>query len=167
MSLKFKATILAAVGSLLLGLVLVSTASPAQAVGCVGSSCTGKGPVANSCDNDASTWTSVAFHIPGNGDARAYLTYSNACNAFWTRAPSICAIYGNEHEFLIQIVKKRMNDELLYRHIEGVELCQTGGTGPVWDWTNMAGAAANTKIKGCVGFDLTSGRQWECTPWWS
>ena len=140
-----------------------ASTSSATAVGCFANGCTGEGPVSNSCDDDASVWTTESI-TTAYGPVISQFIYSPACRAFWARGRSINT--GEEHgengNYLIRIVKRRLSDDsLLYKH----EATVYGNMAHAYEWTNMAGAGTSpsSKIRACVEW----AGNWKCTPWWS
>ena len=67
----------------LLTAALVLPATPANAVGCYSTSCSGKDPQTMGCASDAVTRTEISA-----SGARFQMRYSPACNAAWTRTLS-------------------------------------------------------------------------------
>jgi hypothetical protein len=113
-------------GALLSGVLLAAgltavTATTASAVGCVGESCTNKGPVAMGCTKDQRLISNPAW------SPELQVLYSPACRAVWA-ASNWEPLYGC---WYLEIERARSN--LIPHSRLRVQHCQ----GEKYEWTNM------------------------------
>ena len=146
--------LVALVGSL----AVQSATAPARAASCFQNGCTGLGPVATHCDDDARS--------EGNADIRnAYgmssvsLMWSPTCKAFWARGLSLNGgASPYEPNYRIRIEKRRVSDNvLLYKDVATVYSDTS-----FYEWTLMAGDTLSSKVRACVEWDGV----WKCTVYW-
>ncbi|MFF2849698.1 DUF2690 domain-containing protein [Streptomyces sp. NPDC058001] len=108
-------------------LTMIPLAGTASAVGCNGTGCENKGPVAMGCDADAHTVVVGEVYSTGGGRTDFELRWSNKCWAGWART--------GDSKYAATISVEKWNPD---RTVLITRRTVTIADG-VHDWTNMVG----------------------------
>lgn len=159
----------AALAVLAAGLAPIAAPTPAWSAepGCWASGCDDKGPVSNNCDDTASRTAVTSIALPASGGADrgvAELFFSSGCHSAWVRGNSArTGANPVSADYTVRVVKARRSDGVVvFRDSVVIPDNMDGPLGEYYDWTNMAGYTATTKIRACAGHN----GEWACTAWY-